>query len=192
MLIVALVGTFALNFSITMPLMARYAFDSGAGTFGLLTALMGLGSMVGALATAARSRPTPRLLVGAAAAFGVCMLLAAAAPTLGLELLVMPLFGATSITFMATANSTLQLNSSPEMRGRVMALYVLVFLGSTPIGGPLVGWVAQTWGPRASVALGGVACLVGAVLAAWSVARRRGRGGGAVVRPALPAEPAAA
>jgi MFS family permease len=173
LLLVALVGTFALNFSITMPLMARYAFHKGAGTFGLLTSFMGLGSMVGALVTAARSRPTTRLLLGAAVAFGVLMLLAAAAPTLGLELLVMPLFGAASITFMATANSTLQLNSTPEMRGRVMALYVLVFLGSTPIGGPIVGWVAQTWGPRASVALGGVACLLGAALASSSLLRKR-------------------
>ncbi|MDQ1438849.1 MAG: hypothetical protein QOK43_2478 [Acidimicrobiaceae bacterium] len=175
LLLVALVGTFALNFSITMPLMARYAFHKGAGTFGLLTSCMGLGSMVGALATAARSRPTSRLLVGASVVFGLLMLVAAGVPTLGLELAVMPFFGAASITFMATANSTLQLNSSPEMRGRVMALYVLVFLGSTPIGGPIVGWVAQTWGPRASLVLGGVACLVGAALASSSLLRSRRR-----------------
>jgi MFS family permease len=194
LLLVALVGTFALNFSITMPLMAKYAFHAGAGTFSLLTSAMGLGSMVGALATAARSRPTARLLVGASVAFGLLMLAAAAAPTLGLELAVMPFFGAGSITFMATANSTLQLNSSPEMRGRVMALYVLVFLGSTPIGGPIVGWVAQAWGPRASVALGGVACLVGAALASGSLLRSRRRRlvGAAAPVPATPAEPAAA
>jgi MFS family permease len=122
------------------------------------------------------------------------MLLAAAAPTLGLELLVMPFFGAASITFMATANSTLQLNSSPEMRGRVMALYVLVFLGSTPIGGPIVGWVAQTWGPRASVALGGAACLLGAALASSSLLRKRRqrlRGRPEPV-PVTPGEPAVA
>jgi MFS family permease len=194
LLLVALVGTFALNFSITMPLMAKFVFDGGAGTYGLLTSLMGLGSMVGALVTAARSRPTARLLVGASVTFGFLMLVAAAAPTLPFELVVMPLFGAASITFMATANSTLQLNSSPEMRGRVMALYVLVFLGSTPIGGPIVGWVAQTWGPRASVALGGVACLVGAALASGSLlrSRRRHLRGRPEPVPASPAEPAAA
>lgn len=194
LVLVALVGTFALNFSITMPLMARYAFRSGAGAFSLLTSVMGLGSMIGALVTASRSRPTARLLVGASVAFGVLMFAAALAPTLGLELVVMPFFGAASITFMATANSTLQLHSAPEMRGRVMALYVLVFLGSTPIGGPLVGWVAQTWGPRASLELGGLACLVGAGAASASLQRSRRRQlvGAVAAAPLTPAEPAAA
>jgi MFS family permease len=202
LILVAVIGTFALNFSITMPLMARYAFHAGAGAFGLITSAMGLGSMVGALATASRSRPTARVLLWSSVAFGVLMVAAAYAPSLGLELVVMPFFGAASITFMATANSTLQLNSSPEMRGRVMALYVLVFLGSTPIGGPIVGWVAQQWGPRASVALGGVSCFVGAALAAGALlraARRRRHLAeiGAVVgveaaMPVVVAEPAVA
>lgn len=198
LLLVALVGTFALNFTITMPLMARQVFGRGAGTFGLMTSMMAVGSMVGALAVAARSRPTPRLLVGAAVSFGMLMLGVAAAPSLGAALVLLPFFGAASITFMATANSTLQLNSSTEMRGRVMALYVLVFLGSTPIGGPFVGWVAETWGPRAAVALGGVACLVGAVLASVMLLRSRrravqiGRIEPAPVAAAEPAEPAVA
>jgi MFS family permease len=170
-LLVAIVGTFALNFTITMPLMAKYAFHGDAGTFSLLTVMMGFGSTVGALVTAARARPDRRLLLGSCVAFGVIMLLAAVAPTLHYELLVMPLFGAASITFMATANSILQLNSSPEMRGRVMALYGLVFLGSTPIGGPFVGWIAQVFGPRASVAVGGVACLLGAAIVALLLRR---------------------
>ena len=172
-LLVALIGTFALNFTITMPLMAKDVFGRGAGTFGLMTSFMAVGSMIGALAVAARSRPTPGLLVGAAVSFGLLMFAAATAPTLGLELLVLPFFGAASITFMATANSTLQLNSSTEMRGRVMALYVVVFLGSTPIGGPIVGWVAERWGPRAGLALGGVACLIGALVASVMLARSR-------------------
>lgn len=198
LLLVALVGTFALNFTITMPLMARQVFERGAGTFGLMTSMMAVGSMVGALVVAARSRPTPRLLVGAAVSFGVLMLAVAAAPTLAIALVLLPFFGAASITFMATANSTLQLNSSPEMRGRVMALYVLVFLGSTPIGGPIVGWVAETWGPRFSVALGGVACLVGAALASLVLLRSRRRAvrlglvAPVPVGPAEPAEPAVA
>ncbi|HZQ26068.1 MAG TPA: MFS transporter [Acidimicrobiales bacterium] len=170
-LLVAIVGTFALNFTITMPLMAKYAFHGDAGTFSLLTVMMGFGSTIGALVTAARARPDRRLLMGSCTVFGIVMLLAAVAPTLRFELLVMPLFGAASITFMATANSILQLNSSPEMRGRVMALYGLVFLGSTPIGGPLVGWIAEVFGPRASVAVGGVACLFGAALVALLLRR---------------------
>lgn len=175
LLVVALVGTFALNFTITMPLMAKDAFNGDAGTFGLMTSCMSLGSLAGALVVAARSRPTPRLLVGAAVAFGVCMVAAALAPSLAVELAVLPFFGAASITFMATANSTVQLNSSPEMRGRVMALYILVFLGSTPIGGPIVGWVADAWGPRAAVGLGGVSCFAGAAVTAVSLSRTRRR-----------------
>jgi len=197
LVLVAVVGTFALNFTITMPLMARYAFHAGAGAFGLLTSTMGIGSMVGALFVAARARPTLRVLVGSSLVFGTLMLAAAATPTLGAELVVMPFFGASSIVFMATANSILQLNSTPAMRGRVMALYALVFLGSTPIGGPMVGWVAQQWGPRASVAVGGLSCFVGAgvVLAGRWLAGRRpaGRLAGAVEAAAeAAAEPAVA
>lgn len=195
LLLVALVGTFALNFSITMPLMVKFVFDAGAAEFSLLTSAMGLGSMFGALVVASRARPTTRLLMLASLSFGLLMLAAAAAPSLGWELAVMPFFGAGSITFMATANSTLQLNSSPEMRGRVMALYVLVFLGTTPIGGPIVGWVAEVWGPRASVALGGVACLIGSAVAGsslWRARRRTGLEGAVSPVPATPAEPAAA
>ena len=96
---------------------------------------------------------------------------AALMPSLPLELAVLVPLGLAMITFQATANSLLQLNSDPEFRGRVMALYVIVFVGSTPIGGPTVGWVAQHFGARAGLGLGGAATLVGALLALWAVRR---------------------
>jgi predicted MFS family arabinose efflux permease len=125
---------------------------------------MGAGSLIGALASASRLNPTRRLLVGSCLVFGVCMTAAAVAPTLLVENLLIVLVGASSITFMATANSTCQLISVPAMRGRVMALYGLVFLGSTPIGGPLIGWISQHVGPRYGMGVGGVATIVVALV----------------------------
>jgi predicted MFS family arabinose efflux permease len=128
--------------------------------------VMGIGSLGGALVAATRARPTLRLLAVSAAAFGVAMLFDAVAPSLGLEMAALALTGVTSITFMATANATLQLTSRPEMRGRVMSIYMLFFLGSTPIGGPIVGWIGQEWSARWSLAIGGISCLVAAL---WTV-----------------------
>ena len=172
-LLVAIVGTFALNFTVLTPLLVEFTFDAGPGTLGLLTSAMGGGSLVGALVAAARSKPTPVLLVGAAGALGVVMLGVAVAPTLWLAGALLALTGAATITFLSTANSTLQLSSTTEMRGWVMSLYLLVFLGSTPIGGPIVGWVAETLSPRAGFVVGGVASLVGAALAAGALRGRR-------------------
>ena len=193
-LLVAIVGTFALNFTVLTPLLVEGTFDAGPGTLGLLTSAMGGGSLVGALVAAARSKPTPRLLVGAAGALGVVMLAVAVAPSLPVAFVLLALTGAATITFLSTANSTLQLRSSTEMRGRVMSLYLLVFLGSTPIGGPIVGWVAETFDPRAGFAVGGVASLVGAVVAAGGLFRGRRRRellGSAGAEP-MAGEPAAA
>jgi MFS family permease len=191
LLLVAIVGTFALNFTVLMPLLARFTFHAGPGTLGILMSTMGVGSLVGALAAAARSRPSPAMLVGSAFALGLTMFGIAAAPTLGIALPFLALAGAAAITFLSTANSLLQLASSPEMRGRVMALYALVFLGSTPIGGPIVGATAQQLGPRAGFVVGAVASVVGAVIAARGLARGRLLRRGATIE-AIPAEPAAA
>lgn len=171
-LLVAAVGTFALNFTVLMPLLVEFTFDAGPGTLGILTSIMGAGSLVGALVAAARARPTPQLLVGAAAALGVVMLGVAASPSLVVAALMLALAGAATITFLSTANTLLQLTSSTEMRGRVMSLYLLVFLGSTPIGGPIVGFVAETTDPRLGFVVGGIACLLGAAAAAGNLARR--------------------
>ncbi len=131
----------------------------------MLVAAMGVGAVVGALATGARGRVSPGLLIGASAWLGALTLALAAAPTLPLALIALPALGAAAVTFAAGINSALQLSVEPAMRGRVMALYSVVFLGSTPIGGPLVGWIAQAASPRWSLVLGGAAALVAGVVA---------------------------
>jgi MFS family permease len=163
---ILVIGTFAMNFQVVLPVVAKAVFHGNAGTYGFLSAVMGVGSLGGALVAASRARPTLRLLAVSASAFGVAMLFDAVAPSLGLEMAALALTGVTSITFMATANATLQLTSRPEMRGRVMAIYMLFFLGSTPIGGPIVGWIGGEWSARWSLAVGGISCLVAA---AWTV-----------------------
>ena len=192
-LLVAVVGTFALNFTVLTPLLVEFTFDAGPGTLGVLTSLMGGGSLVGALVAAARSKPTPKLLIGAAAALGVSMLGVAVSPSIVVAGAMLALTGAATITFLSTANSTLQITSSTEMRGRVMSLYLLVFLGSTPIGGPVVGGIAEVFNPRLGFVVGGVASLVGAAFAAGSLLRGRRRSAAAVGGvDALEGEPAAA
>jgi hypothetical protein len=136
---------------------------------------MAAGSVAGALASGARGRVSPHLLVVAATGFGVLELAAAAAPSLPLQIAALVPLGAMTVTFSAGVNSTIQLAVAPAMRGRVMALYSVVFLGSTPIGAPLVGWLAQVAGPRAGMALGAAAALLAAALASGAYARADGR-----------------
>jgi MFS family permease len=171
----AFVFTFSFNFSILFPLMARDVFDGDAGTFGLLLSLLGVGSLVGALVMANEKTPNPRRLALAAAAFGASTIVVAWAPSLGSELALLVPMGFVSMIFLITGNSTLQLASRPDMRGRVMSLYGIVFLGSTPIGGPIAGWAAEHLGPRVALATGGlVAVAVGAV-GLWIVSASRRR-----------------
>lgn len=165
LLLVAVFSLFALNFSVVLPLLAKFTFDSGAGTFGFLTSMMAAGALLGALAAAARRRPTKVVLVGSLGAFGVLALAAAAAPSIAVLAALLVPIGAATITFISTANATLQLRSDATMRGRVMALHGLVFLGSTPIGAPLIGWVSEVAGPRWGLAVGGGMSLVAALAA---------------------------
>jgi MFS family permease len=169
LLLMLVVGTLAFNFSVVMPLMASLVFKAGASTFGLLMSFMGAGAFVGALVSAARARPSHRLLAFAGLAFGTLLVGAAIAPTLDIELSVLLPLGAAMITFQATSNSLLQLNSDPIFRGRVMALYVMVFLGTTPIGGPVVGWVAEQFGARSALGLGGIATVVASAALLWGL-----------------------
>jgi MFS family permease len=168
----AVIGMLAFNFQVLLPLLAKFTFDGGPGSYSALVTAMAVGSVAGALVAGARQLVTPRLLIGAAAAFGVFTSLAAVAPTLELEALALVPVGAASVTFAAGVNSSLQLAVDPAMRGRVMALYSVVFLGSTPIGGPLAGWLAESFGPRAGLVLGAVACFAAAGVAALALQRR--------------------
>ena len=169
----AVVGTLSFNFQVLLPLLASFTWHGTAQLYTALAVAMGLGSVAGALAAGARARVGPRLLVGAAAAFGVAELLVAAAPTIPLQLAALIPLGAVSVTFAAGVNSSLQLAVEPSMRGRVMALYSVVFLGSTPIGAPLVGWIAEIAGPRAGLVLGGLAALLAAAGGALAYAKVR-------------------
>jgi MFS family permease len=167
----AVVGTLSFNFQVLLPLLAKFTWHGNASAYAALTAAMGIGSVAGALVSATRGRVSPRLLTVAASAFGGLMLLAAVAPTFPLQVLALVPLGAMSVTFAAGINSSLQLAVEPAMRGRVMALYAVVFVGSTPIGGPIAGWLAETAGPRAGLVMGGVAALAAGVVAKRAFAR---------------------
>jgi MFS family permease len=161
--LMAMVGTLGFNFQVVLPLLAKFSFESGAMTYATLVSAMAVGSIIGALVNGHRGRTGPRLIAGGALAFGVAALLSALMPSLAFEVPALMLLGAASVTFAATINSTLQLAVAPDMRGRVMALYSVVFLGSTPIGGPLAGWLAQSYDPRVALLLAAASGL----LAAW-------------------------
>jgi MFS family permease len=167
LLAVSLIGIFAYNFTVTLALLAKVTFHGGAGAYAVLTSCMGAGAVIGGLVAAHRARPTPRLLQGLALTFGGLMAAVAFAPTLLAADLLIVLMGAASIGFIATANATLQLTSDPAMRGRVMALYAMAFLGTTPIGAPLVGAIAQWTNPRVALLAGAVATVVAAGLLMW-------------------------
>ncbi len=165
--LMAVVGTLGLNFHVVLPLLARLTFDGGASSYAVLVSAMGVGSVVGALVTGARGQTGLGVIAFSALAFGGMSMAAAVMPSLALEIPVLALLGAAAVTFAAAVNSTLQLVVSPEMRGRVMALYTVVFLGSTPIGGPLVGWISETYDPRWALAMAAVSGLVAAASAFW-------------------------
>jgi MFS family permease len=175
LVMMALVGCLAYEFQVVLPVVARESFGGSADTYGFLTAAMGVGAVVGGLAVAARGRTGVPALVRTAVAFGVAMAAAAVAPSLWVELVAMAVVGAVSVAFLSQGNSTLQLASAPDMRGRVMGLWSVAFLGSTPVGGPIAGWVSEQFGGRAGLALGAVACLVAAGIGALATRRRPGR-----------------
>ncbi|HEY2042075.1 MAG TPA: MFS transporter [Jatrophihabitans sp.] len=171
LLMMALVGCLAYEFQVVLPVVAKQTFGGGSQAYGFMTAAMGIGAVIGGLYVAARGRTGTRALVNSAVGFGVVIAAAAAAPALWLELIALALVGAASVGFLSKANSTLQLEASPSMRGRVMALWAVAFLGSTPIGGPIAGAVAEHFGGRAGLALGSVACLTAAALG-WLALRK--------------------
>ena len=182
LVMVAVVGTLAFNFQVVFPLFVRDDLGQPESAFTLLYSVVSLGSFVGALAVARRSGTTVRFVAASAVAFGVAMALLAIAPNQGIAFVVGPLIGISSIAFMTSATAIVQMEAVPEMRGRVLALQAMVFLGSTPIGGPIVGWVAEEFGARWSIALGAAACLLAGL---WGLlAVRRGAEGSGSERPA--------
>ncbi|MFF5669964.1 MFS transporter [Streptomyces hygroscopicus] len=154
--LVGFIGTFGFNFPIWLSAFADDVFHAGPGTYGLLNTLIAIGSVTGALLAARRVVARRRLLVGAALMFGVLEMVAAATPYFWLFAALMVPIGIFSLTFNVTANSSVQLATDPAMRGRVMSLFMMVFVGGTPIGGPLVGWLTDTCGARIGFAAGGL------------------------------------
>jgi len=159
LILIAIIGTLAWEFQVSLPLMASKVFHGGAAAYGVMASVMGAGAVVGGLVSASRARPRARALCVAAIGWGIAILAASVAPNLPVELVCMVFVGYGSITFNSLAKTTLQLASKPEMRGRVMALWGLAWLGSTPIGGPIVGWIGQVAGARWGLVIGGVAAL---------------------------------
>jgi MFS family permease len=170
MVVVAFVSMFGFNFQLTSALMARVEFGRGASEYGALGSIMAIGSLGGALLAARRPRAHLRLVIGAAFAFGVASGAMALMPSyLSYALACIPV-GFASLTMMTAANATIQTTTEPALRGRVLALYMMVFLGATPIGSPIVGWVGESFGARWSIGVGAIAALLVAMgAAAWSL-----------------------
>ncbi|MCJ7621954.1 MAG: MFS transporter, partial [Anaerolineaceae bacterium] len=166
LLMMAILGTFTYEFQVSLPLIAQFTFNGDASSYAFLTASMGFGAAIGGIFFASRKGITASKLASATLFFGLAVLTAAFMPSLLLTGLVMVIVGLSSINFSTLGNSLLQLKSSPQMRGRVMSFWAMAFLGSTTIGGPIVGWFGEIAGARAALALGGVAALAAAVLGA--------------------------
>jgi MFS family permease len=175
LVMMAIAGCLTYEFQVTLPVMARSGLHVGAAGFGFMTSAMGVGAVAGGLLVAWRGTLGIRPLTIAAVAFGLAIALAALAPNLGFELVALALVGWGSITFMSTGNATLQLTAEPTMRGRVMSLWFVAFQGSTPIGGPIIGWVMAEAGARAGLGVGAVTCMLVALLGVLALRRPRGR-----------------
>ena len=175
LVMMALVGCLAYEFQVSLPVMARAGLHAGADGFGFMTAAMGIGAVGGGLLVAWRGSTGVRPLVISTTFFGAAFAFAALAPNLGIELIALALVGWASITFMATGNATLQLTAEPSMRGRVMSLWFVAFQGSTPIGGPIIGWVMAAAGARFGLGVGAVTCLLVALIGLIALRRPAAR-----------------
>ncbi|AZS86558.1 MFS transporter [Streptomyces griseoviridis] len=161
--LVGFIGTFGFNFPVYLSAFADDVFHAGAGSYSLFNTLMAVGSLVGALLAARRGTARMRVMIAAALAFGVFEILASGAPSLWLFALLMAPIGMFGMTINVTANTSIQMSTDPAMRGRVLALYMMVFLGGSPVGAPIAGWVTDAYGVRAGLAVGGVVSAVAAV-----------------------------
>jgi len=172
MLLVFFIATFGMNFYMTLAILARNVFGGDADAYGLLSTLIAVGTFAGAAWAARRKTPRLTVFIGSGIVFGLLEIISGLMPTMLLTGLMMILVGIAMMTFNTTANATIQLAVEPEMRGRVMGIYMLVFLGGNPVGGPLMGWLGEING-RAPVIVGGaVSTLV--TITAWFILVRRG------------------
>jgi MFS family permease len=173
---------------VSLPVLAQRTFHGGSEAYGFMTALMGVGAVIGGLLTAARARTGVRPMIVASAGFGVAILVCAFAPVLPLAYLALLFVGWASVSFISIGNSTIQLASDPSMRGRSIALWQVAFQGTTPVGGPAIGWLIGATTPRLGLATGGLACLVAAAggLAIWRL-----RGPQSTAQGAVPETPPA-
>jgi MFS family permease len=172
--LVFLIGTFGLNFPIFISTMAVTVFHRGAGDYGILSSVMAIGSVVGALLAARRDKPRLALLFVGAAFFGVGCTVAAVMPDYVLFGLALVIIGVASQTLTTTANGAIQMTTAPALRGRVMAIYMAIFMGGTPIGAPIVGWVADAFGPRWSLGVGAASGFVAAGVGVYYLIKYRG------------------
>jgi MFS family permease len=171
LVMMGLAGMLAYEFQVSLPVFDHRVLHAGSDGYGFMTAAMGVGAVAGGLFTATRGKTGLRPLVVASAALGAFIVVASIAPTMPLELIALLFVGAASVSFMAIGNSTLQLRAAPSMRGRVMSLWFVAFQGSTPIGGPVIGWVIAAAGARVGLGVGGLTCLVAAALGLVVLAR---------------------
>ena len=171
LVMIAVIGALAWEFPVSLPLMASKVFGGGAAAYGVMASVMGVGAVAGGLVSAGRGRPRASALCLSAIGWGIAILLAAVAPTMPLELAALVFVGYGSITFNSMAKTVLQLAAKPTMRGRVMALWGLAWLGSTPIGGSIVGWIGQDAGARWALVVGGLPTVLCGLLALPALTR---------------------
>jgi MFS family permease len=172
LIIMAIIGTLTYEFQVSLPMIAEFTFHGTASSYAALSASLGVGAVVGGLITASRKATSFQAVVLAALLFGATTLAASLMPTLTLAAAALVAVGFCSITFTATGNTTLQLNSTPQMRGRVMSLWAIAFLGSTTIGGPIIGFIGQHVGPQWALATGGLAALAAGAYGVLALRRR--------------------
>ena len=175
MVLAGFFGTFAYNWALVLPLLARFALDSGAEGFGALNMAMGTGSTLGAFALATRLKPSMRLLLISAAAFAASMLVLAHAPNMPVALLMLVCTGMLSVSFNATNNTLLQIEAREDIRGRVLSLYMFLMIGTTPFGSTITGFVANSFDVRLALQINAGVCLIGVALAAVLLRRSRGQ-----------------
>lgn len=170
LIMMALVGMLAYEFQVTLPVVAGRIFHGNSEDYGLLMASMGIGAVIGGLWTASKGKTGTRAMIRAALLFGAFITFSALSPMIGIEFIALALVGFASVSFLSMTNSTLQLETDPQMRGRVMALWAVAFMGTTPIGGPLIGWITSETNARVGLGVGAASCFVAALIG-WMTVR---------------------